>query len=374
MATTAHNSSSANTAETAVRLIGVVVNPIAGMGGRVGLKGTDGQVEQARALGAEPRAPTRAVEALRSLNRHSAPGEIDLLAYGGAMGADEAREAGFAPRIVGQPAHPETTAADTNQAVLNFINASVDLILFVGGDGTAVDVARAVSESSSGTPILGVPAGVKTYSAVFAVTPAQAGRIAATFQSVEQREINDLDEDAYRAGIVRAELKGVANVPHNSELQASKELSRGGIEGLVAGFVNGIEPGATYVLCPGSTVGAIKAALGIEGSPLGVDVWRDGNLLVRDANERQILNHLGDRNVIVVSPIGGQGFIFGRGNQQVSPTVIRQSDVEVVASREKLNALGALRVDTGDPELDEQLRGWLKVRTGRGEQRMVKVK
>jgi predicted polyphosphate/ATP-dependent NAD kinase len=361
------------TQQSTERRIGLVVNPIAGMGGRVGLKGTDGKVAEARALGAEPRAPDRAVEALWSMKRHSASAPIELLTYGSLMGADEARAAGLTPCVVGHPAHAETTATDTRRAVRKFVGAGVDLILFVGGDGTAVDVAQTISDLGTATPILGVPAGVKTYSAVFAVTPSEAGRIAATFQSVEEREINDLDEDAYRRGIVRAELRTVANVPRDSELQASKELSRGSIEGLAAGFVDGIDAGVTYVLCPGSTVGAIKRALGIEGSPLGVDLWRDGRLLVDDANEQQVLDYLGERNVIVVSPIGGQGFIFGRGNQQVSPTVIRRSEIEVVASRDKLNALRTLRVDTGDPQLDEQLRGWTKVRTGRAEQRMVKV-
>lgn len=353
------------------RRIGIVVNPIAGLGGRVGLKGTDGKVEEARALGAEPRSPGRAVEALKSLRRHA--GHVELLAYGGRMGADEARDAGFAPDVVGEPAHAETTAADTRAAVRRFVAAGVDLILFVGGDGTAVDVAETLDELASQTPILGVPAGVKTYSSVFAVRPSEAGRIAATFDRVAQREINDLDEDAYRAGQVRAELRGVANVPVDEALQASKTLASGGVEGIAAGFADHAESGVTYVLCPGSTVGAIKQALGFDGSPLGVDVWRDGEVLARDAGEKQILAHLGEQNVIVVSPIGGQGFIFGRGNQQVSPAVIRRCEVMVVASREKLNDLGTLRVDTGDADLDAEMRGWIRVRTGRHEQRMVKV-
>lgn len=355
------------------RRIGVVVNPIAGMGGRVGLKGTDSKVAEARALGAEPRAPGRAVDALKSLRQHGAQGAIELLAFGGQMSADEAREAGFEPQVMGEPAGAETTAEDTREAVRRFVAAGVDLILFVGGDGTAVDVASVLSELNSSTPILGVPAGVKTFSSVFAVSPFAAGRIAANFERAEQREINDLDEEAYRAGQVRAELKAVANVPVDEELQASKELRGDGVESIAAGFLDNVEAGVTYILCPGSTVGAVKKALGFEGSPLGVDVWRDGEVLAKDANEAQILAHLGEHNVIVVSPIGGQGFIFGRGNQQVSPPVIRRSRVEIVASRDKLNDLRVLRVDTGDAALDEHLRGWAKVRTGRFEHRMVKV-
>ncbi|MBS1251367.1 MAG: hypothetical protein MAG451_00400 [Anaerolineales bacterium] len=358
---------------TRKKRIGVVVNPIAGMGGRVGLKGTDGKVAEARALGAEPRSPDRAVEALKSLHRHIADSKIELFAFGGQMGAGEAREAGFEPHIVGEPAQTASTAEDTREAVRRFTEAGVDLILFVGGDGTAVDVVGTLEEMDSQTPILGVPAGVKTYSSVFAVRPSEAGRIAANFDRVEQREINDLDEAAYRAGEVRAELRGVAKVPVDEALQSSKTLSGDGVEGIAAGFCDNIESGVTYILCPGSTVGAIKQALGFTGSALGVDIWRDGNAVAKDANEKRILAQLGKRNVIVVSPIGGQGFIFGRGNQQVSPAVIRRCEVTVVASREKLNGLGVLRVDTGDEAVDEALRGWVKVRIGRFEQRMVKV-
>lgn len=358
---------------THTRRIGVVVNPVAGMGGRVGLKGTDGKVEEARALGAKPRSPDRAVEALKSLQRHARNTEVELLAFGGQMGAEEARQAGFKPQVVGEPAQAETTAEDTREAVHRFVEAGVDLILFVGGDGTAVDVADALDELDSATPILGVPAGVKTYSSVFAVTPFAAGRIAVNFEQVEQREINDLDEEAYRAGQVRAELKAVASVPVDEELQSSKELKGDGVESIAAGFVDNVREGVTYILCPGSTVGAIKEALGFDGSPLGVDLWRDGEVLVKDANEAEILDHLGGYSVIIVSPIGGQGFIFGRGNQQVSPAVIRRSEVQVVASREKLNDLRVLRVDTGDEAVNERLRGWIRVRTGRFSHRMVKV-
>jgi predicted polyphosphate/ATP-dependent NAD kinase len=341
------------------------------MGGRVGLKGTDGMVEEARRRGAEQRAPARATAALEAL--HERAPDATVLAYGGEMGADEALAAGFDPTVVGHPDGEETSAADTRAAVEAFVEAGVDLVLFVGGDGTAVDVTETLADLDDQTPILGVPAGVKIYSSVFAVTPAAAGRVAATFEDVEQREVNDIDEDAYREGEVRAELRGVASVPAEENLQSSKQLGGGSVESLAAGFTDGVDSGVTYLLGPGSTVGAIKSELGFEGSPLGVDLWRDGEVLALDANEDAILDHLGDRNVVVVSPIGGQGFIFGRGNQQLSPAVVGQSDVEVVASKRKLDGIGVLRVDTGDDALDESLRGWRKVRVGRFEHRMMKV-
>ncbi|MFC6836285.1 ATP-NAD kinase family protein [Halomarina ordinaria] len=354
-----------------MRRIGFLLNPVAGMGGRVGLKGTDGKVEEARALGAEPRAPDRASEALAALADHDPT--VDLLAYGDPMGASQVRSAGFDPTVVGHPAGEETGAEDTRAAVRAFLDHGVDLVLFVGGDGTAVDVAEVLEAGGVETPMLGVPAGVKVYSSVFAVTPRAAGRIAATYERTADREVNDIDEDEYREGEVHTELKAVVRVPVAEEVQSSKQLGGGSVESLAAGVAEEADPDVTYALGPGSTVGAVKRELGFEGSPLGVDVWRDGEVLVRDGSEREILDALGESNVVVVSPIGGQGFVFGRGNQQLSPTVLRRSEVLVVASRAKLDDIGVLRVDTGDPDLDEELRGWRRVRTGRFEHRLMQV-
>ncbi|EMA45056.1 ATP-NAD kinase family protein [Halococcus saccharolyticus] len=385
-----------------MRRVGFVVNPIAGMGGRVGLKGTDGKVEEARERGAEPRAPGRARDALESLATHAADTDetIELLVAGGEMGASIARDVDFESEVVTDPPG-ETSAADTREAVRQFVervplaaernsraaeprDEGVDLVLFVGGDGTAVDVAETLEEYDSEIPILGVPAGVKIYSSVFAVSPRAAGRIAATFDDTESREVNDIDEDAYREGEVHTELRALARVPVAEEVQSSKQLGGGTVATLAAGVASEVEPGTTYVLGPGSTVGAIERELGFEGTPLGVDVWRaapdpedgewpTGEVLARDASADEILDVLGDRVVVVVSPIGGQGFVFGRGNQQLSPAVLRQSEIEIVASRRKLDDIGVLRVDTGDTELDDELRGWRKVRIGRVERRLMKV-
>jgi len=355
-----------------MRRIAVVVNPIAGMGGRVGLKGTDGKVAEARERGAEQRAPERAREALVSLAEVGR--DVEVVTYGDPMGGSVARAAGFGPVVVGEPADPDaTTSADTRAAVRAFVDHDVDCILFVGGDGTAVDVAETLDELGADTPMLGVPAGVKVYSSVFGVSPRAAGRIVATFSETEPAEVNDIDEDAFRGGEVVTELRAVATVPVAEQRQSAKQLGGGTVETLAEGVVESVEDGVTYVLGPGSTVGAIKERLGFEGTTLGVDVFRDGEVLVRDAAESEILDALGERNVIVVSPIGGQGFVFGRGNQQLSPAVIGRCDVEVVASRRKLDQLGALRVDTGDPELDADLTGWLQVRVGRYERRLVEV-
>ncbi len=351
--------------------LGFVVNPIAGMGGRVGLKGTDEKVEEARARGAEPRAPERAERALDALADRLPDAEI--LTWGEPMGAGLVKAAGYDPETLGDSEGEDTTAGDTMEAVEAFRENGVDLVLFVGGDGTAADVAAALSGSE--IPLLGIPAGVKVYSSVFAVSPEEAAHAAATFERTERREVMDIDEDEYREGEVNPELQAVAHVPVAESLQSSKQLGGGTVEALAEGIAQDIraEPGKTYVLGPGSTVGAVKAELGFEGSPIGVDVWRDGEVVVEDATEAQILDALGEENVIVVSPIGGQGFVFGRGNPQLSPAVIRRCSVEIVASRAKLDDVNVLRADTDDPELDEALQGWWKVRVGKFETRMMKL-
>ncbi|WP_299332039.1 ATP-NAD kinase family protein [Haloplanus sp.] len=349
--------------------LGFVVNPIAGMGGRVGLKGTDGKVEEARERGAAPRAPDRAARSLAAIAARV--DDVALSTWGDPMGAALAREAGYDPDVLGEPSGPETGASDTRAAAEAFVEADVDVVCFVGGDGTAADVADALSGTD--VPILGVPAGVKVYSSVFAVSPEDAADVIATFERTERREVIDIDEDAYREGSVDPELRAVATVPVGEDLQSSKQTGSGNVESLAEGFAAEVDPEVTYVLAPGSTVGAIKTALGFEGSSLGVDVWRNGEVLAADASESEILDCLGERNVIVVSPIGGQGFVFGRGNPQLSPAVIRRCEVEIVASRTKLDDIGRLRVDTDDPDLDAELRGWARVRVGRFESRLLEV-
>ena len=362
--------------------LGFLLNPIAGMGGRVGLKGTDGKVAAAIDRGAEPRAPARARRALRRLAAHDA--DIELVTAGEPMGAAPARAAGFDPTVVFHPdadgrvdtassdhaALHATTATDTAAAVVAIADYGVDLVVFVGGDGTAADVAAALAAT---TPMLGVPAGVKVYSSVFAVSPEAAADIAVGFDRTEQREVMDIDEDAYRAGEVSPELRAIASVPVADAVQSAKQRGGGTVDALAAGVASDVAPETTYILGPGSTMAAIKSALGFEGTPLGVDVWRDGQVLASDASEAAILETIGEDNTIIVSPIGGQGFVFGRGNPQLSPAVIRQASVEIVASRAKLDELRVLRVDTDDPAVDAELQGWRQVRVGRVETRMLRI-
>ncbi|MGA0121568.1 MAG: ATP-NAD kinase family protein, partial [Gaiellales bacterium] len=144
-------------------MIGLVVNPVAGLGGAVGLKGTDGLVEEALARGAVPRASDRAAAAIAAL-----PADVPVATAAGAMGEDALQRAGRTPALLVPGGALTTTADDTRQAVRALADAGVELLLFAGGDGTARDVCAAVGDA---TPALGIPAGVKIQSAAFAESP-----------------------------------------------------------------------------------------------------------------------------------------------------------------------------------------------------------
>lgn len=358
--------------------IGLVVNPMAGIGGRVGLKGSDGEevVRRALELGAVPEAGDRTVRVLQRLR--SAQAGFELLVAPGPMGEEAARAAGLEARVVGEVAGPGTTAEDTRRIATAMVERErVDLLLFAGGDGTAADVLAAVGSSA---PVLGIPAGVKIHSAAFAVSPEAAGVLAGEVARgsrvrFAEAEVLDLDEDAYRRGEIAPRLVGYLRVPEEPRLvQPRKAPSPAAeaiaTEAIAADVVEGMEPGRAYVLGPGTTVRAIAGRLGVPKTLVGVDVVRDGRLVVADASEDALLEVVSAGSAaVVVTPIGGQGFVFGRGNQQIGPRVLQvvgREHVIVIATPWKLASLGGLplRVDTGDPEVDAELSGHVLVVTG----------
>ena len=364
--------------------VGLIVNPVAGIGGAVGLKGSDGEETQRRAreLGAVPPAPGRALAALRALK--AALPDVRVVTYPGPMGGDPCREAGIEPAVLGEVGEA-TSAEDTVRAALDLQGAGVDLILFVGGDGTARDIHRAVD---SALPVLGVPSGVKIHSGVFAVNPGSAGSLAALYlrgdATLRDAEVMDIDEDAFRRNQVSASLYGYMRVPHSPRhLQGSKEgaghQEEYALESIAADIVEHMEPGVLYILGPGTTTAPIAAKLGLGKTLLGVDAVLNGELVAGDASERTLLELLeGRRGSVVLSVIGGQGFILGRGNQQISAGVIKhvgREGIIIVATPEKLASLRGqpLRVDTGDPALDEELEGYYRVVTGYGRRTIIRV-
>ena len=369
--------------------LGLIVNPVAGMGGRVGLKGTDGaeSLARARELGAMPLAPARAGQALAILS--AAREAFSLLTCPGAMGEAVAASCGLPCTTVDLRLGAETAPADTKAAARMMADRSVDLLLFAGGDGTARDISDAVGER---VPCLGIPAGVKIHSAVFASTPLHAGELALALARGKRpclrlAEVMDIDEEAFRRGEVRSRLYGYLTVPgdrrHMQGQKAGTPKSEKAVQEAIAhDILERLSRDALALVGPGSTTRELKRLLGREGTLLGVDAFKAGVPAGEDCNEGRLLELIalepGGDVRIVVTPIGGQGFLFGRGNQQFSPEVLRRAGREgiwVASTPGKLAALGgaALKIDTGDPALDRELMGYYRVVTGYHESVMVRV-
>ena len=366
-----------------MKRIGLIVNPYAGLGGRVGLKGSDGAEIRRKALemGAVPMSPSRTVEALRQLTGL----EFTLYTYPGYMGEEEAMEAGLEAIILGE-LPDDSTAEDTKRAAEEMLKKNLDLLVFAGGDGTARDIYSVVGEN---LPVLGIPTGVKIHSGVYAVDPKGAGELLRKFitgANIDYRleEVMDIDEEAFRNNSLQARLYGYMKTLYSEEyIQGGKESSGLSDEssqlGLSNEIVDEMQPGVVYILGPGTTVLPIADRLDVEKTLLGVDVVKDRQLIAKDVNEKQLLSVIEGEDVrLIVSVIGGQGFVFGRGNQQISPKIIRKigrGNIIIVATPEKLASLRGhpLRVDTGDSELDEELKGYYKVHTGYGRRTLYKV-
>ncbi|UOQ89982.1 NAD(+)/NADH kinase [Agromyces endophyticus] len=428
-------------------MLALVVNPVAGVGGPAGLAGSDGAAVQAEAAarGAAPQAGERArlaLEVVASASRVAEgaqrpsrnPADLGrpvVLTAAGPMGEDAVRAAGLEPRVVYRPAgaDPEasgctTTPTDTTAAVRALVAAGATLVLFAGGDGTARDVAAGlgadaalasvgtsarhaeptaadtgVSARSSSTreagvlvgdaaaarvAALGIPAGVKMYSPVFAVSPRAAGALAQAWVEasetgaalpLQEREVLDIDEAAMRRARVEPRLYDTMLVPYRAGRTQSRKAAtptseHAAVVGAARGAAREMRPGIRYLLGPGGTMAELARELGIEKTPLGVDVVLDGRVVLAGASERELVDEISRGPAkAVVSVIGGQGFLLGRGNQQLSARVLRLLDDDplvVVAPEQKLIDLGGrpLLVDTGDPHVDARLAGFARVITG----------
>jgi predicted polyphosphate/ATP-dependent NAD kinase len=366
--------------------LGLIINPVAGIGGRVGLKGSDGQEiqEKAFALGAVSESQNRAVQALERI--FPIRNRIELITPPGEMGAEAARLSGFTPHVIGQIVPAHTTAEDTRAAAREMLELDVDLLLFAGGDGTARDIYGAIGD---GLPALGIPAGVKIHSAVYARNPRSAGDLASSYLSgetttLQHAEVMDTDEGAFRQGQLSARLYGYLKIPFQRRLlQSLKSGSVTGeqeaLEAIAYDVVDNLLDGWLYILGPGTTTRAITDVLGLEKTLLGVDVLKDRQFVASDTNESRLLELVEGQNAkIVITPIGGQGFLFGRGNQQISPRVIRKVGVEnilVISAKEKLRSLQGepLILDTGDREVDQMFAGYVRVITGYKERSVYRV-
>lgn len=376
-------------------IVGLLVNPIAGMGGRVGLKGTDGVVEEAIKRGATPIAPGRALEFLTALesvlSMKKDGNEIRIITCQGKMGEDVVQEAGLKHEVVDIEIENSTDASDTRDCVLALYEKGVRLLVFVGGDGTARDILDSVTDYElEDLQVVGVPSGVKMYSGIFVVHPVDAAEVIrlvfdGTAQSAEF-EVMDADEEAIRKDQFIIQLYGYLIGPSvPARFQGAKQASpettdeQEAQEAIAKYVTEQMSDIGSYILGPGTTVKTVTEMLGVKKTTLGVDVYHDGNVH-NDVNESAILELVTDFNKtwIIVSPIGHQGMLFGRGNQQISPGIIRRvgkDNIIVISTPSKLKGIAGevLRVDTGDSQVDDLLRGYIRVVTDYNEMRLIEI-
>jgi predicted polyphosphate/ATP-dependent NAD kinase len=354
-----------------MKRIGLIVNPVAGMGGSVGLKGTDGNVEEARKRGAVPHAMDRAKTALALLAKSA---DLAFVTCSGPMGEDPLKDAGITPYKVLYHYKGESSPADTKNAVRAFLESGVDLVLFCGGDGTARDV---FDVTGTAVPLLGIPAGVKMYSAVFAVDPASAADLVLASDRLHLRdaEVMDVDENAYRAGNLKTRLYGIARTPALAgKIQPAKQVYEEQDEerakAAIAQFIDEIMlTGTLYIIGAGTTTEAIFRRLGLRKTLLGVDAIRDRMPVAADCDEKTLLRLVEKypETRIILSPIGAQGFILGRGNQQISARLVRKIGIKnliVIATPHKLAEIPYLYIDSGDADLDREFGDTIQVISG----------
>jgi len=360
-----------------VLTLGLIINPLAGIGGSVGLKGSDGPdiVEEAFSRGAQCKSAGRARLALDVLL--AIKDQIKIITCPQAMGEDLVSDLGFDFQVLENIATINTSADDTCKAAQQLLDKKVDIILFAGGDGTARDICSVVADT---IPVLGIPAGVKIHSAVYAVTPKAAGEVIAQLArgqliDVKAHDVRDIDEEAFRNNIVRAKLYGEMRVPQAGQFIQS--VKQGGVEveelvlqDIAADIVQGMEDDVLYLIGSGKTTLAVMDELHLDNTLLGIDAVLDQQLLKSDVSEADILSYLEQYSCqAIISIIGGQGHIIGRGNQQLSAKVLMKlgkDNLKVISTKAKISALEGrpLIVDSGDNDLDEAFSGTIEVITG----------
>ena len=374
--------------------LGFVVNPFAGIGGAVALKGSDGKdiVDEALLRGAQPQAEARAKLALQQIMTEH---EFKIFTAAGSMGEDTLKSLDLSFEVIYQVSE-QSSAADTKNIIRLFVDMPVDFIVFAGGDGTARDVLDGLTDRSDASiPVVGIPAGVKIHSAVYALTPSHAGELinlmlAGEPMSSHEAQVMDLDEQAFRAGMVKAKCYGYLPVPvDDTRMQLIKQ---GGlnpeevlVEEIAVDIIETMEQDVYYLIGSGSTTAEIMNQLSLPNTLLGVDIILNQALIANDVDEQTILDTIKNyRAKIIVTIIGGQGHVFGRGNQQLSAKVIRQvinqkagrDNIVIVATNEKLRSLNKRPMisDTGDSDLDKQLAGLYSVITGYQQKTLYKLK
>ncbi|WP_100065507.1 ATP-NAD kinase family protein [Miniphocaeibacter massiliensis] len=369
--------------------VGLIINPVAGIGGSVGLKGSDGEKVQKLALekGGTYQSNNKTKIALNEIV--SLKEKITFYTGFGEMGENLLKELGFNYEVLGEE-KDKTNFEDTEKLAKSMKDLNIDLLVFAGGDGTARNIYNAIEIS---IPVVGIPAGVKIHSAVYANNPKDAGLAIKEYienpdrVDVVNSEVMDIDEEKFRKNIVEAKLYGYLKVPRIQHLMQQSKSSSNSDSTDIDGMADEVEErmekeneDVCYVFGTGGTTFSILEKLGYEGSLLGVDILYKNELVINDGTEKEIYNFIKDKKtILIVTVIGGQGHVFGRGNQQLSPRVIKEigkDNIWIVSSQDKIYTLpdGYLRVDTSDVELDEELSGYYKIIIGYKRTIMAQVK
>lgn len=360
--------------------LGLIVNPISGMGGSVGLKGTDGKeiLKKSIELGAKPDALNRTKELLKELE--SIKSKLKFITCPRFMGEYILKELNFEYDLITHPIFKENeelldTTADHTKAAAKIMKNSdkIKLLLFTGGDGTARDIQSVINIEK---PSLGIPAGVKIYSSVFSINPRMASSIIIQFLwdeiPLKESEVLDIDENEYRKGKLVSKIYGHLLTPYNPDyLQFSKigspNSDLNNQERIAKRIVESLEKDVYYLIGPGTTTKAITDRLNQKKTVLGIDLLLNNKIIAQDLNEQQILTYIKDKKTkIIVSLIGRQGFLFGRGNLQFSPIILKKigpQNIIILSTNYKLQNIPnqILRLDTRSAELDEKMRGFYKV-------------
>lgn len=367
-----------------MKKLGLIINPIAGMGGSVGLKGTDGVLEEAIQRGSVPKSLNKTIVALEQLI--GLENVLEIVTCSGDMGENALKAFGFNAKIIYYYKNEHTTSQDTVKAAKKMLEEDVDILLFAGGDGTARDIYNGSGENITA---VGIPAGVKIHSSVFAQTPSRAGELAKLYIQekttlTKEAEVLDIHEEEYRKGIVNTKLYGYLKVPVERKFMQNKKAPSLQSEksqqyDIAKDVIRDMLPDTYYIIGPGSTTRAVMEILGLQNTLIGVDIILNKKLIANDVSEKQILEYVYDHDVkLIITPTGGQGYLLGRGNQQISDKVVNaigKKNIIVLATKDKLSNLKGepLLVDTGNKETDYMLRGYIKVITGYMEIVMYKI-
>lgn len=361
--------------------IGLLINPIAGLGGELAYKGSDNLVLSLHSW-QQSRANQRCYQTLKLLQAY-AP-QLNFYCATALMGQELLTELGFAHQVIYHAATP-SQSQDTILAAQALMAQPIDILLFVGGDGTARDLCTAEVTC----PVLGIPAGVKMHSGVFALNPESAAEviiklITGAGVAVEQAEVRDLDELALQQGKVQAKFYGELSIPVDTKLIQQMKCASPESDELVqteiAAFVaENLQADVLYLFGVGSTCAAIMQQLGFEHTLLGFDAILNGDLIGQDLNSTQITELIAQyRCKVILTVTGGQGVLLGRGNQQLTPAILQQigrDNLWVVATPHKLKSLEgrALVLDTGNADLNQAWQGLIKVTTGYEQEQLYYV-